>query len=216
MVRLLRALSLALALLGGAPLLTGCAPIQPEESASAEADGAASAVGPSIADLIFAPESGDEALAASPGSPSDSPPAETRSATPDALPPVPHIYLALQPGGSGFPTSVVFAIDAARDGTPSDDPAIRLTPEAGRCNPQEMRRYDFPEDAAPVVSEPEQAKGLTADDLPDFLAAAVTGRLIEAGLATEPEDTRPLNVCTRKLWQRLVVAGNRDRLAQAQ
>lgn len=134
-----------------------------------------------------------------------------------SAPPVPHIYLALQPGGTGRPVSAVFAIDAARDGNPSDDPAIRLTPEAGRCNPQEMRRYDFPPEATtPVVSEPEQARGLTPQDLPRFLAAAVTGRLIDAGLAAEPEDTRPLNVCTRKLWERLVVARNGDRPAEGQ
>ena len=33
-------------------------------------------------------------------------------------PPVPHIYMALQPGGAGGQVSAVFAIDAARDNTP--------------------------------------------------------------------------------------------------
>lgn len=130
--------------------------------------------------------------------------------------PIPHIYLALQPAGPGHPTSVVFAIDRARDGTPSDDPAVRLTPDAGKCNPQEMRRYAFPPDAAPAVSEPEQARGLTARDLPSYLAAAVTGRLIEAGLAAEPEETRGLNICTRKLWERLVAARNSGVLSAGQ
>jgi hypothetical protein len=144
-------------------------------------------------------------------------PSPSDAATPDTpAPAVPHIYMALQPGGTGHPTSVVFAIDAARDGTPSDDPAIRLTPDAGRCNPQEMRRYDFPpgDAARPVVGDAEGALGLTAQDLPRFLAAAVTGRMLDAGLASEPEDTRGLNVCTRKLWERLVVAENQGRLAR--
>ena len=125
-------------------------------------------------------------------------------------PPVPHIYLALQPGGAGGQVSAVFAIDAARDHTPSDDPAIRLTPENGLCNPQEMRRYDFsPQDAyRPVVSEAEQAQGLTARDLPAFMAVSVTEKMLSLGLASEREQTRALNVCTRKLWERLLLAGN--------
>lgn len=204
----------ALALLAAAALLGACdnsepAARAPEPSASAnpEPQGETGAAAPE--DILPAPDRSAPSLAtlASPEPPAmEVPEAEAR-------PSVPHIYLALQPGGTGRPTSAVFAIDAARDGTPSDDPAIRLTPEAGRCNPQEMRRYAFPADAAPVVSEAEEAGGLSARDLPRYLAAAVTGRLIEAGLASEPEDTRALNVCTRKLWERLVVAENRDRLA---
>ncbi len=125
-------------------------------------------------------------------------------------PPVPHIYMALQSDGAGRTVSAVFAIDAARDHTPSDDPAIRLTPENGLCNPQEMRSYDFgPQDAArPVVSEAEQAEGLTARDLPAFMAVSVTDRMLSLGLASEREQTRALNVCTRKLWERLLLAGN--------
>jgi hypothetical protein len=134
---------------------------------------------------------------------------------PDLLPPppapgqVPHIYMALQDGGEGRPVSVIFTIDAARNGTPSDDPAMRLTPENGLCNPQEMTRYDFPPDAAtPAVGDAEQAEGLTARDLPAFMAIAVTNELLDRGIATDPEQTRPLNICTRKLWEQLVVAGN--------
>ncbi|MHA1529121.1 MAG: hypothetical protein ACTSVG_08870 [Alphaproteobacteria bacterium] len=123
---------------------------------------------------------------------------------------MPHIYLALQPGGAGREVSAVFAIDAARDNTPSDDPAVRLTPENGLCNPQEMRSYNFPpEDATrPVVSEAEQAQGLTPHDLPAFMAISVTERMLSLGLASDREQTRALNVCTRKLWERLMVAGN--------
>ena len=133
-------------------------------------------------------------------------------------PPVPHIYMALQSDGEGRTVSAVFAIDAARDHTPSDDPAIRLTPESGLCNPHEMRRYDFaPEDAArPVVSEAEQAEGLTVRNLPAFMAVSVTEKMLSLGLADEREQTRPLNVCTRKLWERLVAAGNRPGLVAVQ
>jgi len=146
--------------------------------------------------------------------PEDPPPApdSTVLPAPTSSPgrPVPHIYLALQPGGGGREVSAVFAIDAARDNTPSDDPAVRLTPENGLCNPQEMRSYTFPpEDAArPVVSEAEQAQGLTAGDLPAFMAISVTEKMLSLGLASDREQTRALNVCTRKLWERLMVAGN--------
>jgi hypothetical protein len=187
----------SLGLVASAALLAACEALPPG-SAGQES---AAETSPSILDMLPPPEAAAESEA-------------SESAAP--APPIPHIYLALQPGTSGRPHSAIFAIDGARDGTPSDDPAIRLTPEEGRCNPQEMRRYDFPADAAPVVSEAEQSRGLRAADLPDFLAASVTGRMIEAGLAAEPEDTRALNICTRKLWERLVVAGNRDRVAEGQ
>jgi hypothetical protein len=130
--------------------------------------------------------------------------------TPAPPPPVPHIYMALQSGDAGRPVSAVFAIDAARDNTPSDDPAIRLTPDNELCNPQEMRSYDFsPQDAArPVASEAEQAQGLTAGGLPDFMAVIVTERMLERGLASNRAQTRALNICTRMLWERLLLAEN--------
>ena len=136
-------------------------------------------------------------------------PARPEQASPPARP-VPHIYMALQSGGAGRVVSAVFAIDAARDNTPSDDPAVRLTPADGLCNPQEMRSYDFPpQDAArPVVSEAEQAEGLTARDLPAFMAVSVTDKMLSLGLARDREATRALNVCTRKLWERLLLTGN--------
>lgn len=177
-----------------AAALAACAAV-PGEEPPAEA-----APTPSLADNLPVPGS-------APGT----------GAAPGAVgPPVPHVYLAVQPARPGHPASVVFAIDAARDGTPSDDPAIRLTPDAGRCNPQEMQHYAFPAETRPVVSEAEQARGLTPRDLPAYLAASVTGRMIEAELAAEPEDTRALNICTRKLWERLVLAGTEAERAAGQ
>ena len=116
--------------------------------------------------------------------------------------------MTLQSDGAGSPVSVVFAIDAARDNTPSDDPAVRLTPENGRCNPQEMRSFTFPpQDAAqPVVSEAQQAQGLTAANLPAFMAVSVTDMMLERGLASDREQTSALNICTRKLWEQLVLS----------
>ena len=118
----------------------------------------------------------------------------------------PHIYMALQPDPSG-PTSVVFAIDESRDATPTDDPAIRITPEDGACNPQELRRYNFPDDATqrPVFGPDEVLSGLTARDLPNYMAIEVTSEMLRVGLIEEPEESKPQNVCSRKLWERLVV-----------
>jgi hypothetical protein len=127
-----------------------------------------------------------------------------RSATEAAA--APHIYMALQPDRSG-PLSVVFAIDAQRDGTPGDDPAIRLTPEDGKCNPQELRRYDFPAEAAerPVFGPAEVASGITARELPSFMAMAVTHEMMRLGMIEDIEDSKPQNVCARKLWERMIV-----------
>jgi len=169
-----------------------------------------------------APEPGQTEAPAEAPALSDSPAAATEAPAPapkpdpNFLPPapepgqVPHVYMALQPGGTGHPDSVVFAIDAARNGTPSDDPAMRLTPEGGLCNPQEMSNFDFAAAGItlPVVSEVERAEGLTPADLPAFMAVAVTNAMLDQGLAAGPEDTRPLNICTRKLWERLVVVQN--------
>ena len=118
----------------------------------------------------------------------------------------PHVYMALQPDAPG-PLSLVFAIDARRDNTPGDDPAIRLTPEDGKCNPQELRRYDFPPDAAarPIFGPDEAAAGITARDLPNFMAMAVTSEMLRQGLIDEVEESKPQNVCTRKLWERIIV-----------
>jgi len=151
------------------------------------------------------------ATAGSSASATETAPLPAPKPDPAMLPPppapdqVPHIYMALQDADDGQPISVVFAIDAARNGTPSDDPAIRLTPESGHCNPQEMTRYDFPPGTTPTVGATEANEGLAARDLPAFMAIAVTNEMLTRGIATEPEQTRPLNICTRKLWEQLVI-----------
>ncbi len=118
----------------------------------------------------------------------------------------PHIYMALQPSGAG-PLSIVFVIDAGRDGSPGNDPAIRLTPEEGKCNPQELRRFEFPPGTGgrPIFGPDEASAGVTAQDLPRFMAMAVTSEMLRQGAVAEVEDSQPQNVCTRKLWERLIV-----------
>ena len=124
---------------------------------------------------------------------------------------VPHVYMSLQPDAGAGPLSVVFAIDRSRDNTPQDDPAFRLTPEDGQCNPQELRRYAFPEQdrQRPTFGPEEVKRGISAQELPNFMAIAVTGEMMEQGLIVEPEESKPQNVCTRKLWERLIVNQSR-------
>ena len=124
----------------------------------------------------------------------------------------PHVYMSLQPD-TGGQISVVFAIDRSRDGTPSDEPAIRITPEAteaqaGRCNPQQLRYYKFPPDSAdrPVYGPDEALRGVGARDLPGFMATAVSSEMIVTGVAEDLEDTRPQNICTRKLFEQTIIA----------
>lgn len=176
------------------PFLAGCA-AEPEETAA-----------PAPQPRLTLPSPGAEALPLPDGlpNPADDPTLRTAERAARIAAETPHIYFSVQ-AERGRPVSVVFAIDAARDNTPADDPAIRLTPAEGDCNPQELRRYAFPaaDAARPAFSEAEALRGVTAAELPRFLAAAVTERMLEADLAAEPEDTRPQNVCTRKLWERL-------------
>ena len=162
-----------------------------------------------------------EATAAAPPQPVPQPEPATVAALPTPAtppPPVPHIYLAFQTDSPGTPVSAIFAIDAARNNTPSDDPAVRLTPENGLCNPHEMRSYNFPPQygVKPVVSEIEQAQGLTATDLPAFMAVSVTDAMLALGLVNDREETRALNICTRKLWEELVVAHNQTTVSAGQ
>ncbi len=118
----------------------------------------------------------------------------------------PHVYMALQPGGNG-PTSVVFAIDQSQDKTPTNDPAIRITPENGQCNPQQLRGYSFDprERQRPIYGPDEVLVGIEAKDLPNFMAMAVTSEMMRTGLVVEPEASKPQNVCTRKLFEQLIV-----------
>jgi hypothetical protein len=118
----------------------------------------------------------------------------------------PQIYMAVQPDAGG-PTSVILAIDQSRDNTPSDDPAVRLTPDDGKCNPQQLRYYNFPPELSqrPVYGPDEAFRGITARELPDFVAMAVTAEMLEAGLIDDPEQSQPQNVCTRKLLQWVII-----------
>ena len=122
---------------------------------------------------------------------------------PGAVDDAPAIFLDLE-ADPGRPVSIVFAIDAADNG-PADDQAIRLTPDGGLCNPQELARYGDRGETAPAFGPDDAARGVDPRRLPEFMAVAVSRRMIEAGLAADPEATRPQNVCTRKLWERLVV-----------
>ncbi|GMG81287.1 hypothetical protein LNKW23_05000 [Paralimibaculum aggregatum] len=126
----------------------------------------------------------------------------------------PDIYMALQQDSAGT-VSVIFAIDRAKDNTPSDDPAIRLTPENGLCNPQQLRNFDFPAvyGARPVYSALDARENIGARELPSFLATAVTVEMVRLGMAREPDDTRPQNLCSFELWRRLVSAEFKDQLA---
>lgn len=113
----------------------------------------------------------------------------------------PHIYMALQEDGSR-PLSIIFAIDEGRDGSPNNDPAIRITPDDGSCNPQAMRNYNFPAPYnRPVFSGDQVLQGVRADQLPAFMAIAVSERIVGLGLRPTLQDTRPQNICTRKLWE---------------
>ncbi|MEM6905388.1 MAG: hypothetical protein AAF568_05800 [Pseudomonadota bacterium] len=114
----------------------------------------------------------------------------------------PHIYLAVQEDG-GRPTSLIFAIDEARDGTPSNDPAIRLTPDAGQCNPQVMRSYNFPAlyDGAPVFSGEQILRGVRAEQLPAYMAIAASNELLRLPQFETRDDVAAHNICTRKFWE---------------
>jgi hypothetical protein len=179
----------------GAPLLPEPhqepgAPDETDDDASEEPDGPASG------------EASDQLAAADAEAPADA------AAAADA----PHVYMSLQADRAGA-TSVVFAIDRSRDGTPSDEPAIRITPEAteaqsGRCNPQQLRYYKFPPESAgrPAYGPDEAARGVDARTLPEFMATAVSAEMMERGLAEDLEETRPQNVCTRKLFEQTIIA----------
>ncbi|MEM9060222.1 MAG: hypothetical protein AAGD13_07130 [Pseudomonadota bacterium] len=164
----------------------GSAPPQPETSAPAETSPSSDTAQNDLAATLPAP--GDQSripLAAD----------------------VPHVYMALQPDTASGPTSVVFTIDRSRDNSPEDDPAIRITPEDGKCNPQELRRFEFPQASAqrPIFGPEEARRGITARDLPNFMAMMVTGEMMRQGMVVDPEASKPHNVCTRKLWERLIV-----------
>ena len=126
---------------------------------------------------------------------------EARLARPAAD--APRIYMDIRTvEGGGH--ALTFATDASRDATPSDDPAVRITPRDGACNAEELRAHRFPPDARPVFGPDEVARGLGPAELPAFMAVAATEAMLARGLAPTREATRPENICTRKLWERLV------------
>ncbi|MEM1345742.1 MAG: hypothetical protein AAGI34_14340 [Pseudomonadota bacterium] len=184
------------ALLGAVALLAGC---QAEDGA-----------GPATSN---APASPPATVGEAPPSPNLSLPAP-QSGGGQAIDPatVPQIHLALEPSSAG-PVSVVFAIDRSKDNTPGDDPAIRISPEAGECNPQELRRYSFPPPNSPVFGPQIAQTGVGARDLPAYMALTVSQAMVSNGLATTLEETGPQNICTRKLWEVLTTPGGSEVLA---
>ena len=122
---------------------------------------------------------------------------------------VPHVYMTLQPDAGG-PLSVIFAIDKARDGNPDNDPAIRLTPENGKCNPQDLRSYAFPLQSrgTPTFGPKQVIGGVSPRELPRFMAIAVTSEMLRRKMIKHPNESQPQNVCTRKLWERLILKEN--------
>lgn len=114
----------------------------------------------------------------------------------------PQIYMAIQEDGSR-PLSIIFAIDESRDGTPQSDPAIRLTPDQGACNPQAMRNYSFPAPYGdkPVFGSDQVLQGVSADQLPSYMAIQVSEAIVALGVVETLEETRPHNICARKLWE---------------
>lgn len=194
-------------------LLTGCAEISSDSKASKPSDSAAAS--------LPVPQSGEDGQDGADAAPSGAPGSAVSSisgneqgsgskkpaARSAEAASAPHIYMALQPD-SGGPVSVIFAIDQSRDNTPSDDPAIRITPMDGQCNPQQLRWHEFSaeQSARPAYGPEEAARGITAQDLPAHMASLVTAEMLEAGLILEPEDSRPQNVCTQKLLQQMIIA----------
>lgn len=179
--------------------------------------GAASPVGDAAGPVLALPARPDLAAPAGPAlapvSPAPAAPAGSAPTTPAGPGPdqaavqgVPQIYMALQPDPGG-PTSVILAIDRSRDNTPSDDPAIRITPDKGSCNPQQLRRFEFPPDRVgrPTYGPDDAARGVTARELPEYMATAVTSEMVATGLIADQEDSQPQKVCTRKLLQRLII-----------
>ena len=119
----------------------------------------------------------------------------------------PEIYMEVASAGGGA-VSLTFASDESRDGTPGDDPAVRITPAEGDCNAEQLDSHAFAADARPVFGPEMAAQGVGADKLPAFMAVTASRAMISQGFAEAPEGTRAQNICTRKLWERLVSPGS--------
>lgn len=191
---------------------SGVGPAAPEPATAADAAAPAAA--------LPAPAGAVASLPVPEGVPAPAPDAADALPVPQGagVPPdpvaAPEVYMALQSDSAGL-VSVVFAIDEARDGTPSDDPAIRLSPEAGDCNPQPLPRFGFPADAQPIFDATVAARPVTARMMPDFMAVTVTEAMIARGFAGGREQTRAQNICTRKLWEGIVAGDLGPALATA-
>ncbi len=187
---------------------------QPDEQVASAPAAEAAEVDPDVAALPVPQLPGAVPAGEVEAGPGETNAAAPSQATAEAAATAPHIYMAVQPDRGG-PISVVFAIDRSRDNTPSDEPAIRITPDQtdpdrGRCNPQQLRYYDFPQENAerPVYGPDEASRGIGAKDLPGFMASAVSQEMIVKGIADQLEQTRPQNVCTRKLFEQTIIAAN--------
>lgn len=155
---------------------------------------------PATGSTADAPATGDapagtETAAADP-EPQPQPQREQRNVDPDS---VPVIFMALQDGGAAS-HSVVFALDSDRDGSAIGERAIRLTPEDGQCNPQELTRYDFG-GSDPVFGVEQANAGIRPAEIPRYLAFVASQALVDSGLAPSVEATAPQNICTRKWWE---------------
>ncbi|MEL6775317.1 MAG: hypothetical protein AAFP23_11160 [Pseudomonadota bacterium] len=117
---------------------------------------------------------------------------------------VPSIWMGIETDAQQT-TSIVFAIDGALNGTPSDDTAVRITPietgdGAGNCDINELERYDFASNG-PVFNHNQANQGVLPSEIPRYLAFTASQAMVSAGLAADAEGTVPQNICTRKFWE---------------
>ncbi len=122
----------------------------------------------------------------------------------------PLIYMGLDPRSNGV-VAITFVMDRDRDGNPYNDPAVELRPAGGKCNLTDVEKHQLAPPFAdrPIFGPDEVRKGVTPDQLPAFMAIAVSSEMIRQGLAQDPGETHPQNVCTRKYWERLMAQTRR-------
>ncbi|MEM6679031.1 MAG: hypothetical protein AAF675_14285 [Pseudomonadota bacterium] len=142
-----------------------------------------------------------------PGTPALSLPGQAPAATaparqfaPEDVPSI-HLGVDQRDGRNG----VIFAIDLARDGDPRNDEAIRISARpdgtsSGQCEATNLPAYPFAP-AGPVFSHVEANQGVTLGEMPRFLAFRSSQALVQAGLASDPEETAAENICVRKFWE---------------
>lgn len=161
--------------------------------------------------LAACAEGGDDPA---PSTASDAP-AEAAPAAPETAAPatagkqyapedVPAIWMGIE-GGEGRPTSVVFAIDGALDGSVANDKAVRITPVptaggAGNCDIKDLEGYNFTS-TGPIFSHVQANQGVQPSEIPQYLAFTASQSIVASGLAADAEGTVPQNICTRKFWE---------------